>query len=109
MLSTSPAIVSINGNPIAAIFFLLSAFYMFAPQERIAFRYTVFGSLFGVIGLHVVSIGVGIYVRLSNRFSVLYGSIGAVILMLLWLYFFGICIMLGAVINKYHYNKKRGN
>ena len=93
---------------VVMIFVLLCLFYSLAPAKRVPLKDTLLGSLLCIVGLHAVSIGVGIYARISSRFSVLYGSIGAVIILLLWLYFFGICILLGALVNKYCILKKRG-
>lgn len=89
---------------VAAAFAVLTAFYCLAPVERVKLRYAVPGSLLCVLGLHVISFGVSIYVRISTRFSVLYGSIGAVIIVLLWLYFFAVCVLLGALVNRYAEN-----
>lgn len=86
---------------VGAAFLILAAFYSFAPVGRVRLRYALPGSALCLFGLHAISFGVGIYVRMSTRFSVLYGSIGAVIILLLWLYFFGICVMLGALLNRY--------
>ena len=77
---------------VAAAFAVLTAFYCLAPVERVKLRYALPGSLLCVLGLHVISFGVSIYVRISTRFSVLYGSIGAIIIVLLWLYFFAVCV-----------------
>lgn len=82
-------------------FLVLTAFYSLAPANRVRLRYALPGSVLCLAGLHAISFGVSVYVRISTRFSVLYGSIGAVIILLLWLYFFGICVMLGALLNRY--------
>jgi hypothetical protein len=47
----------------------------------------------------VSSFGFSIYVRLNNSYSVTYGSIGAVIVLMLWLYLLGLSITLGAEVN----------
>ncbi|MBQ4159937.1 MAG: YihY/virulence factor BrkB family protein [Clostridia bacterium] len=89
-----------------AAFVILTAFYCLAPVERVRIRYALPGSALCILGLHAISFGVSIYVRVSTRFSVLYGSIGAIIIMLLWLYLFGICVLIGALLNRYIEMKK---
>ncbi len=97
-----------SGN--AGLVYLLAAFaacviltvlYCLAPVGGVRLRYALPGALLCLAGLHIISMGVSIYVRISTRFSVLYGSIGAVILLLLWLYFFGVCVLAGALLNRY--------
>ena len=45
------------------------------------------------------SVGFAFYVENMGRYSVVYGSIGAVIVLLLWLYFSAITVIMGAELN----------
>jgi membrane protein len=47
----------------------------------------------------VVSFGFKIYLHFMNYYSSTYGSIGAVIILMMWFYFFGIAILVGAEVN----------
>lgn len=47
----------------------------------------------------VFSIGFAFYVENMGRYSVVYGSIGAAIVLLLWLYFSAITLIMGAELN----------
>jgi membrane protein len=47
----------------------------------------------------VASIGLRIYVHVFNLYSVTYGSLGAVIILLTWFYLTGLMLLLGAEIN----------
>lgn len=49
-------------------------------------RQVVWGSLFSTVGIAVIGVAISIYVRISHRFSLLYGSIGAIIVVMLWFY-----------------------
>jgi len=40
-----------------------------------------------------------VYLRLFNTYSTVYGSLGAVMILMLWLYLFGIAILIGAEVN----------
>ena len=79
---------------------LLSLFYMFAPYPHVKFKYTIPGCVFCIAAIYVINLGVSLYVKYSTRFSLIYGSIGTVIIVLLWLYFFGCSILIGALLNR---------
>lgn len=85
---------------------VLTTFYCIAPLNRVRLRYALCGSTLCLAGMHLISFGVSIYARISTRFSVLYGSIGAIIVLLLWLYLFGVCVLAGAMLNRFLENKK---
>jgi len=46
-----------------------------------------------------VSIAFRVYLTFFNNYTVIYGSIGAVIILLLWFYFLGISLLFGAAVN----------
>jgi len=47
----------------------------------------------------VASLGFRAYLHFFNSFSITYGSLGAVIVLLTWFYITGLMILLGAEIN----------
>jgi membrane protein len=83
--------------------FALMAFnliYFFAPNvERRRWRWLMPGTVAGVSLWLAVSFGFKIYLIFFNRFTVTYGSIGAVIILLLWFYLTGIAILVGGEVN----------
>lgn len=81
------------------IFFVLMFLYYFAPYRRMRLRRVVWGSLFSTVGIALIGVAISIYVRLSHRFSLLYGSIGAIIVVMLWFYIFGNIVSIGAEMN----------
>lgn len=81
------------------IFFVLMFLYYFAPYRRMRLRRVIWGSLFSTVGIALIGVAISIYVRLSHRFSLLYGSIGAIIVVMLWFYIFGNIVSIGAEIN----------
>ena len=97
---------SVYGIALVSAYSVLTAFYCLAPVKRVRLRYALCGSAFCVLGLHAISLGVSLYVRVSTRFSVLYGSIGAIIILLLWLYLFGVCVLSGALLNRFLETKR---
>ncbi|MNL34946.1 hypothetical protein D3C87_1569440 [compost metagenome] len=81
---------------------LLSGFsllYYFAPNVEQKFRYITPGSVLGSGLLILASLGFQYYVNGFSNYAATYGSIGAVIILMFWLYIVGIVILLGAEIN----------
>ena len=86
-----------------AISFLLLAFalvYYFAPDRHHRNWYWVTpGSLTGAVLWLLVTLGFRIYLRSFDRYSLTYGSLGAVIILLLWFYLTGAAILVGGKVN----------
>jgi membrane protein len=57
------------------------------------------GAATGILGWVVVSLGLRTYLHFFNSFTVTYGSLGAVIVLLTWFYLTGLMLLLGAEIN----------
>ena len=88
--------------PIALLFLLLTfdLIYYFAPDKRQAQRrwWTV-GAITAVVLWLLVSFAFRLYLHFFNSYSVTYGSLGAVIVLMLWFYFTGLAILIGGEIN----------
>jgi membrane protein len=83
---------------------LLSLFfaviYYFAPDvKRSQWHWLTPGAAIGIVGWLLTSIGLRLYVHFFNNYSVTYGSLGAVIILLTWFYLTGLMLLLGAEIN----------
>ena len=88
--------------PIALIFVLatFNLIYNFAPNIRRSQRkFFTLGTLVGVALWLLVSFGFRIYLHYFNSYSVTYGSLGALIILMLWFYFTGVAILIGGEIN----------
>ncbi|WP_373895361.1 YihY/virulence factor BrkB family protein [Virgibacillus natechei] len=82
------------------IFFVVFvALYKMAPNIKVYFRNVIWGALFSTISWQLVSLGFSYYVNNMGNYSATYGSLGAVIVLMIWLYISGIIIMTGGVIN----------
>jgi membrane protein len=83
---------------------LLSLFfaviYYFAPDVKTSnWHWLSPGAAVGIVGWLAASIGLRIYVHFFNNYSVTYGGLGAVIILLTWFYLTGLMLLLGAEIN----------
>ncbi|WP_215144771.1 YihY/virulence factor BrkB family protein [Exiguobacterium qingdaonense] len=76
-----------------------SLFYKIAPQQRVRFVETLPGAVFAVISWQVLSTGYSIYVESFSILGDTYGTIGAVILLQIWLYLTAATMLIGAEIN----------
>ncbi|MGI9066410.1 MAG: YihY/virulence factor BrkB family protein [Pyrinomonadaceae bacterium] len=86
-----------------ALFFLLLTFdliYSFAPDVRRRKRkWWTLGAITAVVMWLLVSFGFRLYLHFFNSYSVTYGSLGALIVLMLWFYFTGLAILIGGEIN----------
>ena len=57
------------------------------------------GGAIGIVGWLLASLGFRAYLHFSNSYTVTYGSMGAVIILLMWFYITGLMLLLGAEIN----------
>jgi membrane protein len=78
----------------------LDVIYYFAPDlKNKRWHWTTPGSAIGLAGWVGASLGLKAYLHFFNSFTVTYGSLGAVIVLLTWFYITGLAILLGAEIN----------
>jgi membrane protein len=87
------------GIIILALTFGFSATYYFGPDIKHKFKLVSPGSVAAVFLFISSSLVFRFYVENFGSYNVTYGSLGAVIVMLLWLYIAGLVILLGGEIN----------
>lgn len=85
------------------LFFILFSFsliYFFAPDLKDQdWKWVTPGSLIGVGLWLLVSFLFRVYLRYFDSYSATYGSLGAVIVLMLWFYLTGLAILIGGEIN----------
>lgn len=77
----------------------MALIYYFAPDVEQHWRWLTPGSLFAVVVWIGISLGFGFYVDNFGQYDRTYGSIGAVIVLLTWLYLSALTILVGGEIN----------
>lgn len=90
------------GWTISAAFLALSfaVIYYWAPDVKArCWHWFTPGGTIGILGWLIASISLRIYLHFFNSYSVTYGSLGAVIILLTWFYLTGLMLLLGAEIN----------
>ncbi|MBA3913173.1 MAG: YihY/virulence factor BrkB family protein [Acidobacteriales bacterium] len=84
----------------AAMFLAFSVIYYFAPSlEHRRWYWVTPGAAVGVALWLVASLGFRIYLQYFDSYSATYGSVGAVIILLLWLYITGFAVLVGSEVN----------
>ena len=74
--------------------------YYWAPDLKVRYwRWLTPGGAIGIVGWLLASLGLRVYLHFFNSYSVTYGSMGAVIILLTWFYITGLMILLGAEVN----------
>ncbi len=76
-----------------------SVIYYYGPNVEQDFKFITPGSILGTILLAVASLGMQYYVQNLADYAATYGSIGAVIILMLYLYIAGLVILLGSEVN----------
>jgi len=100
--STAVMLVRIGGWIVAAGFLALSfaAVYYWAPDLRKRqWHWITPGAMLGIVGWLLASLGFRVYLHYFNTYSVTYGSLGTVIVLLMWFYITGLMLLLGAEFN----------
>ena len=89
--------------PLLFMGLMLSLLYKFAPSVKdgvkVKFLESLPGGVFSSLGIIIFSAIFSIYVNNFGNYSKSYGSIGGLIVLLIWLYAISIVIVLGAEVN----------
>lgn len=86
----------------SAIFFVVFLLlYKFTPNEKVKIKHAIWGTLFSTVLWQVTSLGFSFYVTNLGNYSATYGSLGTVIILMVWFYLSGIIINIGGVINAF--------
>ncbi|SCJ31010.1 YihY family inner membrane protein [uncultured Clostridium sp.] len=78
---------------------IFAGIYRYTPAKRISWREAFPGAIVSTIGWVIVSLGFSFYINNFSNYSRLYGSLGAVFVLMTWLYISSIILILGGEIN----------
>ncbi|MBY8914401.1 YihY family inner membrane protein [Bacillus sp. YC2] len=86
---------------------VFTALYIFAPNKRLSFRFVLPGAVFAAAGWIIVSMLFSFYVGTFANYSATYGSIGGIIVLMIWFYLTGTLLILGGEINALLHKRKK--
>lgn len=70
------------------------------PNHKVTFRSQIYGAIFGAIALNVISFVFSRYLTIFKGFSITYGSLTTLMLIMMWTYSCFYTVFLGAELNK---------
>ncbi len=91
------------------LFSIFLFLYWMAPNKSIKCIQAVPGAVFATASWGLVSSGFSYYVNNFGNYTATYGSIGAVIVLMIWFYLTGAVIIIGGEINAAATKMKEGN
>lgn len=84
---------------VAMFFFTISFIFYLAPAKESKFRFISAGSSLATILALIASIGFNYYVQNFSSYNALYGSIGTLLIILVWIYFNSMILLIGFELN----------
>lgn len=82
------------------LFLILALMYKTVPHKKVRFLAIIPGTLFALAGFLALTVGFSLYVNYFLRSSAFYGgTIGAMLLLMLWIYFASVILVMGAELN----------
>jgi len=84
---------------IMALFLVTSLLFYFAPAKKTRFRFISAGSTLSTILFALSSVGFNYYINHFSRYNKLYGSIGTLLIVMLWIYVNALVLLIGFELN----------
>jgi membrane protein len=84
---------------IAAFFLTLILFSTGPYSRKLSFREMAPGALLGVLLWGLASWGFGVYLDYIGQYSLIYGSMAAIVVFLMWLWLFNLALLYGVSVN----------
>jgi membrane protein len=78
---------------------VFACIYYWAPNKPLKIKEVIFGALFTATAWEAVSYGFSYYVNNFGNYSATYGSLGGVIVLMIWFYLTALNIILGGILN----------
>ncbi|MEW4286402.1 YihY/virulence factor BrkB family protein [Priestia koreensis] len=93
----------------AILFIVFLALYHFAPNKKGLHIKDIWkGTLVATLGWVLVSLAFSYYVNNFANYTATYGSLGGIIVMMVWLYLSGMIIVIGGEINAISHKRRQG-
>ena len=110
IITTSAADLIIYGKwmvMLAMLFFGISILFHLGPALKSKWKLFSPGSIFATIFIIITSIGFNYYIQNFSQYNKIYGSIGTLMIILLWMYFNSIILLTGFELNASISNAKK--
>jgi membrane protein len=85
---------------ILLLFFFAFAFlFYYAPARKMRFRFISAGGTLATVLSILISVGFSFYINNFGKYNTLYGSIGTLVVVMLWFYFMALILLIGFELN----------
>lgn len=91
---------------ITIIFIFVLLVNKLMPSMKLTIKQILPGSIFSFVSWLIISEAFSFYVNRIAKYSLLYGSLGAIIVLMVWLYMTSITLLLGPVLNQLLISRK---
>ncbi|WP_017726419.1 YihY/virulence factor BrkB family protein [Halalkalibacterium ligniniphilum] len=78
---------------------VLMVLYALAPNVHLRLRDVMVGAIFATTGWQLISYGFSVYISNFGNYTATYGSLGGVIILMLWFFLSGLILVLGGEVN----------
>lgn len=85
------------------LFWFLKIFYTMAPDEKIAGKFMNKGALFTTFGWIIATFIYSCYVTYVADYTLFYGNLSSIVIMMMWIYFLSYIFVMGIAINAEEY------
>ncbi|MET3576281.1 YihY/virulence factor BrkB family protein [Bhargavaea ullalensis] len=85
--------------PPVLIFTVFTLIYWLVPDAKVKFRDAIPGGIFSTVGWILTTLGFSFYVGNFGNYSSTYGSIGGIIVLMIWMYLSAMILIIGGQIN----------
>ncbi len=112
IISRSAAILILFGKWFAILLMLfigISILFHFGPSIKSKWQLFSAGSILASLGIIITSIGFNYYVNNFSQYNKIYGSIGTLMIILIWIYFNSIILLTGFELNVSILNAKNNS
>lgn len=92
---------------LAFLGFVLGSTHVVLPNTKISFSTALPGTILSLAGWVAISFGFSYFVQNFGRFTIIYGSLTAVIVLMIWMYMSSVILMFGGEINHYIFEKEQ--
>lgn len=84
---------------VAILFFVISLIFYLAPAKKTRFRFISAGSTLTTALFVLTSVGFNFYINNFSQYNKLYGSIGTLLVVMLWIYINALVLLIGFELN----------
>ncbi len=81
------------------VFIVILMLYYFLPNKKLCFKEVIPGSIFSTIAWVGISLAFSFYINNFTGYTATYGSIGGILILLLWLYWSSVILIMGVELN----------